>query len=37
MNGEKDKARAIFEQVINGLAWQAFGYIAAEGELARVK
>jgi dipeptidyl aminopeptidase/acylaminoacyl peptidase len=37
MNGEKDKARAIFEQVMKGPAWQAFGYIAAEAELARMK
>jgi tetratricopeptide (TPR) repeat protein len=37
MNGEKDKARAIFERVMKGPAWQAFGYIAAEAELARMK
>jgi len=36
-NGEKDKARAIFEQVMKGPAWNAFGYIAAEAELARMK
>jgi len=37
MNGEKDKARAIFERVMKGPAWQALGYIASEVELARMK
>jgi len=37
MNGEKDKARAVFEEVMKGPAWNAFGYIASEAELARMK
>jgi len=35
VNGEKATARKLFEQVIAGRAWAAFGYIAAEAELAR--
>jgi hypothetical protein len=36
-NGELDKARVIFEKVVQGPQWQAFGFIAAEVELARIK
>jgi len=32
-NGQVDKAREIFEKVIKGKYWAAFGYIAAEAEL----
>lgn len=35
MNGDKDKAIEIFQQVVAGKSWSAFGYIAAEVELAR--
>jgi tetratricopeptide (TPR) repeat protein len=34
-NGQKSKARKIFEKVIGGKLWSAFGYIAAEVDLAR--
>lgn len=33
--GERDRARAIFERVVHGAFWPAFGHIAAEAELAR--
>jgi hypothetical protein len=36
-NGQRDKARAVFEQVVAGPQWAAFGFIAAEAELARMK
>jgi len=35
-NGEEDEAKKIFEQVLGGEYWAAFGYIAAEAELARM-
>lgn len=34
-NGQTDRARAIFQRVIEGPNWSAFGFIAAEAELAR--
>jgi tetratricopeptide (TPR) repeat protein len=34
-NGQTRKARKIFEAVIKGKIWSAFGYIAAEVDLAR--
>lgn len=34
-NGDKAKAKEIFLKVINGKYWAAFGFIAAETELAR--
>ena len=36
-NGERERAREIFEKVVAGPQWNAFGYIAAEVELARLK
>jgi tetratricopeptide (TPR) repeat protein len=36
-NGQQDKARTIFERVVAGKQWAAFGYLAAEAELARRK
>jgi tetratricopeptide (TPR) repeat protein len=36
-NGQRDKARAVFEQVVAGPQWPAFGFIAAEAELSRMK
>lgn len=36
-NGQPAKARQVFEQVIAGPQWPAFGFIAAEAELARMK
>jgi hypothetical protein len=35
VNGDKTKAREIFDRVVAGAAWQAFGYIAAEADLKR--
>lgn len=34
-NGDRAKAREIFLKVVAGKQWSAFGYIAAESELAR--
>ena len=34
-NGEKDKARAVFDKMLKGGSWAAFGYIAAEADLKR--
>jgi len=36
-NGQTEKARAIFERVVKGKYWAAFGYIAAEAELMRMQ
>ena len=36
-NGQQDKAREIFEGVVAGDYWPAFGFIAAEAELARMR
>ncbi len=36
-NGNKEKAREIFEKVVAGRFWPAFGYIAAEADLRRWK
>ena len=37
MEGERDKAIAVFEQVIAGDYWAAFGHIAAEADLVRLE
>jgi tetratricopeptide (TPR) repeat protein len=37
VNGRAAEARAVFQQVTAGEQWAAFGYIAAEAELARMK
>jgi tetratricopeptide (TPR) repeat protein len=37
VNGDKAKAKEIFEKVVAGKQWAAFGYIAAEADLARMK
>ena len=34
-NGESDRAAEIFERIVAGGQWPAFGFIAAEAELAR--
>jgi tetratricopeptide (TPR) repeat protein len=34
-NGQEDRARELFGQIVKGSYWAAFGYIAAEAELAR--
>jgi len=36
-NGQADKAKDVFERVVRGTYWPAFGFIAAEAELARMK
>jgi len=36
-NGQAAKAKEIFERVVAGKQWAAFGYLAAEAELARWK
>lgn len=35
-NGKRDKAKQIFEKIVNTDYWPAFGYIAAEAELVRM-
>ncbi|MBI2956741.1 MAG: tetratricopeptide repeat protein [Acidobacteria bacterium] len=35
VNGEREKATALFRQVTAGTLWPAFGFLAAEAELAR--
>jgi dienelactone hydrolase len=35
--GQPQKAREIFDKVVAGSGWAAFGYIAAEAELARMR
>ena len=35
MNGDEARAFEIYEQILEGSSWGAFGYIAAEAELAR--
>ena len=37
VNGRAAEARTVFEQVTAGEQWAAFGYIASEAELARLK
>jgi tetratricopeptide (TPR) repeat protein len=37
VNGDRQRARQIFEQVLAGPNWSAFGYIAAEADLQRMK
>jgi tetratricopeptide (TPR) repeat protein len=36
-NGDKAKAKAMFEKIIAGKYWPAFGFIAAETELKRMR
>ncbi|MGH7445372.1 MAG: tetratricopeptide repeat protein [Longimicrobiales bacterium] len=35
-NGDAGRARAVFERIVQGSNWAAFGFIAAEAELARM-
>lgn len=37
VNGDKARARQIFERVVAGRQWNAFGFIAAEADLQRMK
>jgi tetratricopeptide (TPR) repeat protein len=34
-NGDREKARTIFQKIVAGNQWSSFGYIAAEAELKR--
>jgi tetratricopeptide (TPR) repeat protein len=34
-NGEKEKAKGIFQKILGGGSWASFGYIAAESDFAR--
>ncbi|MBF8248941.1 MAG: hypothetical protein HW374_1741, partial [Bacteroidetes bacterium] len=34
--GQKEKALELFQKVIGGAYWAAFGYIAAEADLKRI-
>jgi tetratricopeptide (TPR) repeat protein len=36
VTGNRTRAREIFEQVVGGTSWSAFGYIAAEADLQRL-
>jgi len=36
-NGEIMKAKGVFEQIVAGESWSAFGYIAAEADLVHLK
>ncbi len=36
-NGDKQKAKALFQKIVAGKYWPAFGFIAAETELVRMK
>ncbi|REJ79179.1 MAG: tetratricopeptide repeat protein [Acidobacteria bacterium] len=36
INGDKDKAEAIYQKIVETNQWASFGYIAAESELKRV-
>ncbi len=36
-NGQEEKAREIFEKVLEGKYWAAFGYMAAEADLKRMQ
>jgi len=37
VNGDTAKAKEVFQKVTSGAGWNAFGYIAAEADLQRVK
>ncbi len=37
LRGETEKAKAAFTRVVEGRAWPAFGYAAAEADLARMR
>jgi tetratricopeptide (TPR) repeat protein len=36
-NGEFDKARAVYKQMLAGNQWTSFGYIAAEADMKRMR
>jgi hypothetical protein len=34
-NGEKKKAKKVFQKILDGGSWASFGFIAAESDFAR--
>ena len=36
-NGDTERGTEMFEEIVAGEGWAAFGYIAAEADLARKK
>jgi tetratricopeptide (TPR) repeat protein len=36
-NGEEERAKTIFQQILDGTYWAAFGYIAAEADMKRIQ
>ncbi len=36
-NGDEERALEIFERILDGTSWAAFGYIAAEADVARMR
>lgn len=36
-NGRREEADRVFRRILDGTAWSAFGYIAAEAEIARAR
>lgn len=36
VEGDEERARDIFQRIVEGTSWAAFGYIAAEADLARM-
>jgi tetratricopeptide (TPR) repeat protein len=37
VTGDRAKARQVFEKIVSGAGWNAFGFIAAEADLQRLK
>lgn len=37
VTGDRTRARRVFERVVAGIGWNAFGFIAAEADLVRLK
>ena len=37
VTGDQARARGVFEKIVSGAGWNAFGFIAAEADLARMK
>ncbi len=37
VTGDTARARQVFEKIVSGAGWNAFGYIAAEADLRRMK
>jgi hypothetical protein len=37
VTGDRAQARQVFEKIVAGSGWNAFGYIAAEADLQRMR